>query len=81
MSAEKAATPLPLFEEKEKKEGPPSDQSVLRHLAQILSVTKTLKHFPSLSARQLQEILLRSAQRAEEKKALAGVVPPPKRLP
>ncbi len=81
MSAEKAAISLPLFDDKEKKEGPPSDESVLRHLAQILSVAKTLKHFPSLSARQLQEILLKSAQRAEEKKALAPAAPPPKRFP
>jgi ribonuclease HI len=81
VSAEKAATPLPLFEEKEKKEGPPSDESVLRHLAQILSVTKTLKHFPSLNTRHLQEILLRSAQRAEEKKVLAEAAPSKKRFP
>ena len=62
MSAEKAATPFPLFEEKEKKEGPPSDESVLRHLAQTLSVTKTLKRFPELNTHQLQEMLLRSAK-------------------
>ena len=81
MSAEKAATPLPLFEEKEKKEGPPSDESVLRHLAQTLSVTKTLKRFPALNTRQLQEMLLRSAQRAEEKKPLVEAAPSKKRLP
>lgn len=81
MSTEKAATPLPLFEEKEKKEGPPSDESVLRHLAQILSFTKTLKHFPSLTTRHLQEILLRSAERAEEKKVSAEAAPAKKRFP
>ena len=81
MSAEKAATPLPLFEGKEKKEGLPSDESVLRHLAQILSVTKMLKHFPSLTTRHLQEILLRSAERAEEKKVLAEAAPSKKRFP
>ena len=81
MSAEKTATPLPLFEEKEKEEGPPSEESVLRHLAQTLSVTKTLKRFPSLSTRLLQEILLSSAQRAEEKKVLTEVAPSRKRMP
>jgi ribonuclease HI len=81
VSAEKAATPLPLFEEKEKTEGPPSDESVLRHLAQIFSLTKTLKRFPSLNTRHLQEILLRSAQRAEEKKTSVEAAPPKKRVP
>jgi len=81
VSAEKAATPLPLFEEKEKKEGPPSDESVLRHLAQTLSVTKTLKRFPALNTHQLQEMLLRSAKRAEEKKPLAEAAPSKKRFP
>ena len=81
MSAEKTATPLPLFEEKEKKEGPPSDESILRHLAQTLSVAKTLKRFPSLSTRHLQEILLSSAQRVEEKMVLTEAVPSRKRFP
>ncbi len=81
MSAEKAATPLPLFEEKEKKEGPPADEGVLRYLAQTLSVAKTLKRFPALDARRLQEMLLRSAQRAEEKKASTEVPPIGKHLP
>jgi ribonuclease HI len=81
VSAEKTATPLPLFEEKEKKEGPPSDESVLRHLAQTLSVTKTLKRFSALSTRHLQEILLNSAQRAEEKKVLTDAALSRKRLP
>jgi len=78
---EKAATALPLFEEKEKKEGPPSDESVLRYLAQTLSVTKTFKRFPALKAHHLQQMLLRSAQRAEEKKPMAEVAPARKRLP
>jgi ribonuclease HI len=81
VSAEKAATPLPLFEEKEKKEGPPSDESVLRHLGQTLSVTKTLKRFPSLSSHHLQEILLRSARQAEEKGATVEIAPSRKRFP
>ena len=81
MSAEKAAISLPLFEEKEKTENPPSEESVLRHLAQTLSVTKTLKRFPSLNTRQLQEMLLRSAKRAEEKKPLAEAASSKKRFP
>jgi ribonuclease HI len=81
VSAEKTATPLLLFEEKEGKESPPSDESVLRHLAQTLSVTKTLKRFSSLSARHLQEILLNSAQRAEEKRVLTEMAPSRKHSP
>ena len=81
MSADKTATPLPLFAEKEKREGPPSDESVLRYLAQTLSVAKTLKRFPSLNARQLQEILLRSVPPAEEKKTIPEVPPARKRFP
>ena len=68
MSPEKAADSLPLFQES-KENAPPSEESVLRHLAQTLSVAKTLQRFSSLNAKGLQEILLRSAERAEEKKA------------
>jgi ribonuclease HI len=81
VSAERAAPALPLFGEKEKKEGPPSEESVLRHLAQTLSVPKTLKRFPALNARHLQEMLLRSAQRAEEKMAAAEAPRARKYLP
>jgi ribonuclease HI len=66
--AKKATDSLPLFEER-KESVPPSEENVLRHLAQTLSVAKTLRRFSSLNAQELQEILLRSAQRAEEKKA------------
>ena len=63
MSAEKTPDSLPLFPE-EKEESSPSDESVLRHLSQTLSVTKTFKRFPSLTAKDLQEIFSRSAERA-----------------
>lgn len=69
MSAEKATASLPFGEEKD--ERATADEKVLRHLAQTLSVTRTLKRFPSLKAQDLQVILLRSAQRAEEKKEIA----------
>jgi ribonuclease HI len=63
VSAEKTPDSLPLFPEKNE-DSPPSDESVLRHLAQTLSVTKTFKRFPSLTAKDLQEIFSRSAERA-----------------
>lgn len=65
MSGAETKEPLPLFPAKEK-EPPGSEAEVLRHLAQTLSATKTLQRFPALKAKDLQEILLRSAQRAEE---------------
>ena len=80
MSAEKAADSLPLFEER-KESASPSEERVLRHLAQTLSVAKTLQRFSSLKAKGLQEILLRSAQRAEEKKATSQVLPARKGIP
>ena len=80
MSAEKAADSLPLFGEN-KESAPPSAESVLRHLAQTLSVAKTLQRFSSLNAKGLQEILLRCAQRAEEKKATSPVLPARKEIP
>jgi ribonuclease HI len=79
MSAEKAADSLPLFEES--KGSPPSEESVLRHLSQTLSVSKTLKRFPSLKAKDLQKMLLRSAQQAEGKKDLVEIPPGRKGLP
>lgn len=80
MSAEKAADSLSLFEPT-KESAPPSEESVLRHLAQTLSVAKTLQRFSSLNARKLQEILLRSAKRAEEKKVPSQVPPAGKGIP
>lgn len=72
MKPEKSALSLP-FPESEKESRSPSEESVLRHLAQTLSVTKTLSHFSSLKTRELQGILLRSAQRAQEHRSQ----PPP----
>ena len=65
MSGEKIPDSLPLFKD-EKKDPPPPEEIVLRHLAQTLNVTKTLKRFPSLTAKDLQEIFLHSAERARE---------------
>ena len=79
MSAEKAADSLPLFEESQES-APPSEENVLRYLAQTLSVAKTLQRFSSLNAKGLQEILLRSAQRAAEKKATSRVLPTQKEI-
>ena len=66
---------LPLFGEETEKP-PPSAESILRYLGQVLSVTKTLKRFPSLTPKYLQEILLRSADRVKE-----GSQPSPSSLP
>jgi len=63
---------LRLFEEK-KETSPSSEAKILRHLSQTLSVTKTLKRFPSLTPKYLQEILQRCADRAEEDRR----APPP----
>jgi ribonuclease HI len=79
VSAAKAADSLPLFEES-KESASPSEESVLRHLAHTLSVAKTLQRFSSLTAKGLQEILLRSAQRAEEKKATFQGLPARKEI-
>jgi ribonuclease HI len=66
------ADSLPLFEEK--KETPlPSEEKILRHLSETLSVARTLKRFPSLTPKYLQEVLQRCADRAEEDHNL----PPP----
>ncbi len=81
MSGEKKPDSLPLFQEG--KEDPSlSEESVLRHLAQTLSVTKTLKRFPSLTAKNLQEIFLHSAERARENpKPLPPKASPQKEFP
>jgi ribonuclease HI len=68
-----------LFEES--KESPPSEESVLRHLSQTLSVSKTLKRFPSLKAKDLQKMLWRSALQAEGKKDLIEIPPGREGLP
>jgi len=60
----------------ERENPPPSADRVLRYLSQTLSVTKTLKRFPSLSPKYLQEILLHSADRLKE-----GPQPSPSSLP
>ena len=60
MSAEKNPE-APLFPE-EKSPPPPAKEAVLSCLAQTLSVTKTLKRFPSLKPEDLQEILAHCAR-------------------
>jgi len=65
VSEDQTPDPLSLFEEETEKP-PPSAESVLRYLGQFLSVAKTLKRFPSLTPKYLQEILLRSADRVKE---------------
>ncbi len=75
MSEDKTPDSFPLFGEG-KENTPPADESVLRHLAQTLSVTKTLKRLPSLTPKHLQEILLHSAERAQEEgKPSAAALP------
>ncbi len=59
MSPEKR-TDASLFPE-EKKPPLPAEETVIAYLAQTLSITKTLKRFPSLNPKKLQEILERSA--------------------
>ena len=79
MSEDRTPDSLPLFGEG-KGNAPPATGGVLRHLAQTLSVTKTLKRFPSLTPKHLQEIFLRSAEiveRArEEEKPCPAALPP-----
>ena len=65
MSSEKSSTSLPIFQE-EQDRLPPSEEKIIRYLAQTLSVAKTLKRFPLLKAKDLQDLLLKSAQRMEE---------------
>jgi len=80
VSGEKIPDPLPLFKE-EREDSSPSEESVLRHLAQNLSVSKTLKRFPSLTAKGLQEILLHSAERARENQKPIPAGSPQKEFP
>ena len=75
MSEDQTPESFPLFGE-EKENLPPSADRVLRYLSQTLSVTKTLKRFPSLSPKYLQEILLHSADRLKE-----GPQPSPSSFP
>jgi len=65
---------FPLFGE-ETENPPPSAESVLRYLSQTLSVTKTIKRFPSLTPKYLQEILLHSADRVKGEKKEARPSP------
>ena len=76
MSEDKPSDSLPLFGE-EKENAPPADESVLRHLAQTLSVSKTLKRFPSLTPKRLQEIFLSCGGRAREQERPSSSAPPP----
>lgn len=64
MSAEKSSPALPFFQA-ENENPPPSEEKILRTLAQTMSVAKTLKRFPSLNTRDLQDLLLRSAHQIE----------------
>ena len=75
MSEDQTPDSFPLFGE-ETENPPPSAESVLRYLSQTLSVTKTLKRFPSLTPKYLQEILLHSADRLKE-----GPQPSPSSFP
>ena len=75
MSEDQTPDSFPLFGE-ETENPPPSAESVLRYLSQTLSVTKTLKRFPSLTPKYLQEILLHIADRVKE-----GPKPSPSSLP
>jgi ribonuclease HI len=70
----------PLFEEK-KESSSFSEEKILRHLSQTLSVAKTLKRFPSLTPRALQEILDRWAERAKEEPGIPPPELPPKEFP
>ena len=80
MSDEKIPDSLPLFKKGEE-DSPASEESVLRHLAQTLSVTKTLKRFPSLTAKDLQQIFLHSAGRAGENQKDLVTTPSQKEFP
>ncbi len=61
MIPEKSSTLLP-FRLEETESLPPSEEQIIRYLAQTLSVPKTLRRFPSLKAKDLQDLLLRRAQ-------------------
>jgi len=80
VSGEKIPDSLPLFR-KGAEDAPPSEESVLQHLAQTLSVTKTLKRFPSLTAKNLQQIFLHCAERAGQTPKNLAPGPPQKEFP
>ena len=80
MSREKAITSLP-FPQEEKEGVPPSEAQIIRYLAQTLSVSKTLKRFPSLKAKDLQTLLLKTAQHRDEgQKGLPSLLSPEETL-
>jgi len=66
VNAKKFLDPLP-FAEGGQENSLPGEEKILRHLAQTLSVEKTLKRFPGLKTKELQDILLKSAARVAEK--------------
>ena len=74
MSAEKNPE-APLIPE-EKTPLPLSREAVLYHLAQTLSVAKTLKRFPTLKPRELQQILEHSARLISGGEAKPSLPPP-----
>lgn len=78
MSAGKSADSFPFFQDG-KESSPPSAETVLRHLAKTLSVSKTLKRFSSLNAQDLRDILEKSAERAREKTEADQALPERKR--
>jgi ribonuclease HI len=53
----------------------PGEESILRHLAQTLSVAKTLKRFPSLQPRDLRELLLKCAGQIQTNQQAAPSTP------
>lgn len=69
MSPEKPGESLALFPEGND-DSPPGKDAVLSYLAQSLSVAKTLKRFPSLKPKDLQETLLDCARRLSEEKKI-----------
>jgi ribonuclease HI len=53
----------------------PAEEAILAYLAQTLSITKTLKRFPALTPRKLQEILERCALLAGKGKEDSATLP------
>lgn len=80
MSGEKS-TESPLFRQEEKENLPPSEEKVLRYLAQTLNVAKTFRRFPSLTPTDLQQILFKSAERAGGSKSTVQVLAGTAQLP
>jgi len=54
---------------------PPAREAVLSYLAQTLSVSKTLKRFPALKPKDLQEILERCARLTSKGEPAPSVSP------